>query len=291
VAVRLEPIARDAPLLGEVERLLVRALPYDRVDVVWREKLFGDDGARHGRVIGAFEGEALLGLMADAGRFIKVLAVDPDARRRGVGSALLAQVQPRARAGDHPGNYLTPGVDERQGEAIAFLTKRGFVERERVENLRVPYAGNPLVSRARADAACAEVARAGYRVAVPSEAELPATLHMVATQFAAVWANEAAHAWQGPRRALYAAFDASGAPVGFAAADGNNQGLGWFGPAGTVEAHRGRRLGEALLLRCLVAVEGLPEAGVIAWIGPRAFYERAAGAVGDRRFVQLERPR
>ncbi|HEX9105241.1 MAG TPA: GNAT family N-acetyltransferase, partial [Polyangia bacterium] len=81
----------------------------------------------------------------------------------------------------------------------------------------------------------------------------------------------------------------AGAPVAFAAADGNNQGLGWFGPAGTDPAHRGKRLGEALLVRCLEDVRGLPEAGVIAWIGPKEFYRKTVGAVDDRRFVTLER--
>ena len=79
-------------------------------------------------------------------------------------------------------------------------------------------------------------------------------------------------------------------PVAFAAADGNNQGLGWFGPAGTDIAHRGKRLGEALLVRCLEDVRGLPEAGVIAWIGPKAFYAKTVGAVDDRRFVTWSRP-
>ena len=37
-------------------------------------------------------------------------------------------------------------------------------------------------------------------------------------------------------------------------------------------------------------VRGLPEAGVIAWIGPKEFYRKTVGAVEDRRFIQLERP-
>ena len=102
-----------------------------------------------------------------------------------------------------------------------------------------------------------------------------------------MWALEVGRAAAGPRRAVHAAF-AAGAPVAFAAADGNNQGLGWFGPAGTDPAHRGKRLGEALLVRCLEDVRGLPEAGVIAWIGPKAFYAKTVGAVDDRRFITLE---
>ncbi len=109
----------------------------------------------------------------------------------------------------------------------------------------------------------------------------------IARTFAPVWAWEAALAAHGPRRALHAAWR-DGAPVAFAAADGNNRGLGWFGPAGTDSQHRGRGLGEALLIRCLEDVRGLPEAGVIAWIGPKPFYARACGAVDDRRFKAWE---
>jgi GNAT superfamily N-acetyltransferase len=292
---RIAPLLADPATLTEASALLVRALPHDRVDVVCAEKLFGDDGARRGRALGAWEGERLVGVMAQAGRWVKLLAVAPEHRRAGIGQRLLDEAGAQAsrlRIGDHPGNYLSPGVDERYAEGIAWLEKRGFVERERVENLRVPYAGNERVSAARADALVAAAAEKGYRIAVPTAAELPYVLQMIASSFAAVWANEAAHAYAGPRRALFVAFDdreGGEAPIAFAAADGNNQGLGWFGPAGTLEAHRGHKLGEALLLRCLVAVAGLPEAGVIAWIGPRAFYERAAGARSDRCFVQLER--
>jgi predicted N-acetyltransferase YhbS len=103
-----------------------------------------------------------------------------------------------------------------------------------------------------------------------------------------VWSFEVGRALAGPRRAVHVAVQ-NNSFVAFAAADGNNQGLGWFGPAGTDPAHRGKKLGESLLLRCLQDVRGLPEGGVIAWIGPKAFYAKACGAVDDRRFVTLER--
>ena len=78
--------------------------------------------------------------------------------------------------------------------------------------------------------------------------------------------------------------------VAFAAHDGNNRGLGWFGPAGTDEDHRGVGLGQALLLGCLLDIAaGGHKTADIAWIGPRRFYERSCGAVQGRRFVVLER--
>jgi len=264
----------------------VAALPHDRIGVVAEEKLFGDDGARTGAVTGAWEGDALVGLIALAGRYVKLLAVSPAHEGRGVGSALLELAPKDARVGDHPGNYLSPGIDVRYERGLAFLQKRGYAERGRVENLRTPMLGNPRL--ARTDRAVADVVALGYRVTQPDGDERARALHMIASQFAPVWAKEAGMAASGPRRALFVAWHGE-EPVAFAAADGNNQGLGWFGPAGTLPAHRGKKLGEALLLSCLRAVDGLPEAGVIAWIGPKPFYERAVGSVSDRQFVQLER--
>ena len=76
----------------------------------------------------------------------------------------------------------------------------------------------------------------------------------------------------------------------FAAHDGNNMGLGWFGPTGTWPAHRGQGLGEALLVACLVDVAAEHERCEVAWIGPRPFYEKVAGIALDRHFVVLKKP-
>jgi hypothetical protein len=82
-----------------------------------------------------------------------------------------------------------------------------------------------------------------------------------------------------------------GAIVAFAAHDGNNRGLGWFGPGGTVPAHRRFGLGLALLVRSLLDVAAAGHAdAIVPWVGPEDFYARAVGAVTDRHFVVLERP-
>jgi GNAT superfamily N-acetyltransferase len=73
----------------------------------------------------------------------------------------------------------------------------------------------------------------------------------------------------------------------FAAHDGNNMGLGWFGPTGTWPTHRGQGLGEALLVACLVDVAAEHERCEVAGLGPRAFYEKVAGIALDRHFVVL----
>jgi GNAT superfamily N-acetyltransferase len=270
--------------------LLAAALPYDHVDTVAEEKLFGDDGARSGVAFGASDGSRLVGVVAAAGRWVKLLAVDAGYRRRGVGSALLSAVRrPRARIFDHPGNYLSPGLDKRYGDGLAFAQHHGFTIVGEVDNLRAPVDGNPLVDTVRSAELDARVVAAGYEIARVDDARRTSVLGWIASVFAPVWAFEVARALDGSRRAVHAVFSA-GAPCAFAAADGNNRGLGWFGPAGTDPAHRGRGLGEALLLRCLLDVRGLPDAGVIAWVGPKPFYAKACGAVDDRGFYSLECP-
>ncbi|HEY1584532.1 MAG TPA: GNAT family N-acetyltransferase [Polyangia bacterium] len=275
------PHARTIRALGPettdaARALLTAALPHDRIDLVADEKLFGDNGARSGAVLGAFENDALIGVMATAGRWVKLLAVDERHRRRGIGSELLRRAEGRLRVMDHPGNYLSPGLDGRYHDARAFFAARNFRELGVVENIRAPL-----------DKPLRMIDVTGYDIGRVDPTQREKLLEWIGHKFAPVWAFEVARAADGPRHAVHAAWQ-NGEPVAFAAADGNNQGLGWFGPAGTDPAHRGKRLGEALLVRCLEDVRGLPEAGVIAWIGPKAFYAKTVGAVDDRRFVTLE---
>lgn len=295
--------------------LLAAALPHDRVEVVAEEKLFGGNGRRAGQTLGAFSpsGE-LLGVLAQAGRWIKLLAVLPSARRQGVATALLEAARGFAdgaapgkplRVGDHAGNYLSPGLDERYEAGAAFLRARGFAEVGRNLNLLVPLTGNPLVTEERAASLERRAGAGGYTLARAGAAEAPALLEMIEREFSWWWAYEvrralgpglggdaAAHTPELPEgSAVHVALDGTGAPAGFAAHDGNNRGLGWFGPMGTLPAHRGHGLGEALLLRCLLDVRGRRDGGVISWVGPVEFYARASGSSPDRRFIVFEEVR
>jgi GNAT superfamily N-acetyltransferase len=280
--------------LDDARALLAAALPHDRVAIVAEEKLFGSNGARAGTAWGAFKGTRLDGVLATAGRWIKLLAVDEARRGHGLGTALVERARDAAgggklRVADHPGNYLSPGLDVRYQAGRAFFERRGFCAVGEVENIRAAVVGNAQVSAERAGELAARAAEQGYTIVRGSAEQVnrESLLEWIGRAFAPVWANEARRALDGPRVALHVALHKN-SPVAFAAADGNNQGLGWFGPAGTDPAHRGRGLGEALLIACLVDVRGLDEAGVIAWIGPKEFYRKACGAGDDRRFVQLE---
>jgi len=329
---RLRPLVADSDLPA-AKALLAAALPWDQAGPVVEEKLFAGNGQRSGQTLGAFAGDELVGLLAQAGRWLKLLLVHPAARRRGIGTQLLLSAQafattlpadpvvltgrPRLRVGDHPGNYLSPGIDERELAGQAFLRARGFVEIGRNLNLRAPVVDNPLLSPERIAERIAKAATQGYAVRRVTAEDIPALLQMVTTDFHRVWAYEVSRAL-GPAlggaaalhtktlpegASVHIAVAADGAVVAFAAHDGNNRGLGWFGPTGTLPSHRGRGLGEALLLCCLADVApgaasaasspvlqaaARPDAGVIAWVGPVEYYARACGAVPDRCFVVYE---
>jgi mycothiol synthase len=267
---------------------------------VAEEKLFGPAPAPHETAaLVARTDDRLVGVAVVSGRWLRLLAVDPAARRQGIGSALLAEAESRARAwgatrlrsGDQPGNYLAPGVDAESEELLGFLGRRGYKEVARYENLTVPLVGNQRVSAVRAEELRDAAAARGYDVRRARPDDVDPLLAFAGGAFAPAWAFEVERALENdPPGVHIAVARASGAVVAFAAHDGNNRGLGWFGPAGTAPAERGRGLGQALLIPCLLDVAAAGHAeGVIAWIGPRRFYEEAAGARSDRSFIVLEK--
>lgn len=291
---RIGPLDRSS--LPEAKAVLAAACAYDRAAEVAGEKLFGPGPRGEPKALGAWDGDALIGVAAVAGNRIRVLAVAPRARGRGAGSALLGACEATARAAgetalrtlDQPGNYLAPGIDVRNAEAIAWLERRSWrrLPDPRV-NLLIDVRDNPRVSPARAAELAAAAAARGYEVRRARPGEQP-LLDAVTAEFGGAWPFELARALgHDPAGAHVAIRD--GAYAAFAAHDGNNRGLGWFGPTGTWPAHRGQRLGEALLLACLVDVAARHAQCEIAWIGPRPFYDKVAGIAAERRFLVLSR--
>jgi mycothiol synthase len=285
------------PQDAEAAHAVLRAAGLADAAQVAREKLFGpspvDD---HPASWAAVDGGAVVGLAASSGRWLRILAVDPAARGRGIGGALLAAIEgdvrarraPAIRTLDQPGNYLSPGIPADDDATLGWLARRGYRVDGDNHNLLVDVAGNPRVTAGRAAELSAAAAAAGYTVRRASAADRAALLAMIEGYFSRPWAFEIGRALDDEPAGVHLALDPAGAPVAFAGHDGNNRGLGWFGPAGTLPEHRGKRLGEALLVACLVdvAAAGLTTA-TIAWIGPRAFYQRAVGVAGERRFVVL----
>lgn len=286
----------DRSSLADATAVLAASCAFDRAAEVADEKLFGAGPAGAPRTLGAWRDGALVGIAAVAADRIRVLAVTPPARGTGTGSALLEACIAAARADgqktlrtlDQPGNYLAPGIDERNVEAIAWLERRGW--RRHAEprcSVVIDVRDNPRVSAARAGELAAAAVRRGYQIrrARPDERAL---IDAAAVAFGGAWPFELERAIGFDPPGVHVA-TSGGAYCAFAAHDGNNRGLGWFGPTGTWPAHRGQGLGEALLQACLVDVATRHARCEVAWIGPRPFYEKVAGIAAERRFVVLSR--
>ncbi len=275
--------------------MLADACAFDRATEVADEKLFEPGPTGPARAFGAWDAtNRLVGVAAIASKWLRVLAVVPPARRHGAGTRLLAACEAAARdAGDpslrtldQPGNYLAPGIDDRNTYAIGWLERRGWERHgEPRVNVLIDVRTNPRVSQARCDELAALARSRGYEIrrARPDERTLLDAVHI---EFGGAWPFELERALGHDEPGVHVALE-NERYCAFAAHDGNNRGLGWFGPTGTWPAHRGKGLGEALLMACLVDVGREHPRCEVSWIGPRAFYDKVAGIVDERHFVVL----
>jgi GNAT superfamily N-acetyltransferase len=271
----LEIVALGEDALDDARGVLARGCPWDRAAEVAREKLFEPAPAGPARAWGARRDGVLVGVAAASADRVRLIAVVPEARGYGTGSALLAALEQAGacRAIDLPGNYLAPGIDVRNTDTIAWLERRGW--KKKSENI------NLLLD---AKAAALLAAPAGFEIRRATISDAAGLSAAVASGFGGAWPFEVERALSvgGVHVATH-----DGEYAAFAAHDGNNQGLGWFGPAGTWPAYRGRGLGEVLLAACLVDVAAHHEVCEVAWVGPRGFYEKAAHVVGERHFAVM----
>jgi mycothiol synthase len=283
--------------LPEAERVLAAACAFDQAAAVADEKLFGPGPTSSAEAFGAWDNGALVGVASVAARWVRLLAVVPNARGRGVGSALLEACESAARARGHsklgvldqPGNYLAPGVDERNVETCVWLERRGFARGAELRtNVLVDVRGNPRVTTARLADAIAAARERGYEIRRATRDDSEHLRAAITTEFGGAWPFEVERALEQEPAGVHVALR-DGQVCSFAAHDGNNRGLGWFGPTGTWPAHRGQGLGEALLLACLIDVAATHAKCEIAWLGPRRFYETVCGIAGERRFVTFSK--
>jgi GNAT superfamily N-acetyltransferase len=246
--------------------------PYD-LGVVAEEKCFGA-GVSGAPTVRVFETDGqLLGTAVTCGKYLRVLAVDREARRRGIGSALLADSNATIVAAEG-GNYFTPGVVTTDAASLTFFHARGYVETQRTHNLAV---------------ALGEHESSGVVRAKRSHAEK--ILAFVEREFGRVWRFEAARAFERETPAAFIAIE-DGAIAGFAVHDVNNRGLGFFGPTGVAKSMRGRGIGCRLLLASLHDLHALGYTrAVIPWTDALDFYRKCCGAEPAYRFVAFAKPR
>jgi GNAT superfamily N-acetyltransferase len=256
--------------LNALRDLFTRAndSPYDLAAIA-EEKCFveGIAGTPTTRV---FERNGqFLGAAVTCGKWLRILAVDRNHRRQGIGTALLAN---EWVVFAEPGNYLTPGVLMSDAATRAFFRKNGFVETQSTWNLEV------------------DLATIEGDAKRPTHADAPRVLDFVERQFGRIWRFEAAKAFE---RDLPPAFieEDHGHITGFAVHDVNNRGLGFFGPTGVAKAQRGKGIGCRLLLASLTDLRRLGYArAVIPWTDALEFYRKCCGAEPAHQFIAFTKP-
>jgi len=277
-----------------------RAAPYDPMSAqllaekIWGDPDFSEDLTRavdrEGRLValgmGVFRASAAMG-------YVKLLAVDPDWRRRRIGGELLAQMETllaqrgaeEIRIAESAPNYLVPGVDQRLPQAISFFQRHGYEPFAEAHNLAVDLTAEAYDSRP----AQQDLLARGIEVRRATSGDRPALATFLATHWPA-WRAEVGCAYANDPISLHLAW-LDGRLIGFAAYHGNNVGTGWFGPMGTDPAYRGRGVGAVLLRRCLgdLKRQGLARA-TIPWAAHIGFYEQHAGARRSRTFQRLRKP-
>lgn len=251
--------------------------PYD-ISVVAEEKCFGR-GIDGWPVVRVFEdGGRIRGAAVVCGRWLRILAVARDARRRGIGRMLVADAEARGASlvAAEPGNYFTPGVPMDDEGSRAFCHAAGYIETRWTSNLEVEL--DPF------SAPASDVFR-------PAPAQSDHVLHFVEAEFGKIWRFEASRAFERELPTIFVASE-EGRITGFAVHDVNNRGLGFFGPTGVAKSMRGRGIGARLLVASLADLKRLGYArAVIPWTDAIEFYRKSCGAKPAHRFIAFAKPR
>ena len=290
---RIRPLQRDDR--DALLRIWNDSATYDRLGAaLLEEKIWADQDLvpacclvadTDGRTAGF-----AVGVVRESGTgYVKLLAVDRELQRQGIGRALLEALESSLAASgatairllEAAPNYLVPGIDVRYEAAIRFAEACHYERTGVATNLRVDL--DDALQRLR-DAATAPGLE--VRRAAPGDEE--SVRRFLAANWPG-WTAEALSALGNTPSTLHIAVR-DGSVVGFSASDANNKGTGWFGPMGVAPDVRQSGIGRVLLGRCLSDLhrQGHRHA-TIPWVDPVAFYERCAGAWPARSFLRFEK--
>lgn len=223
---------------------------------------------------------------------IKLFAVAPEWRNRGIATRLLAEAEARLAArgvqvievSQTRPNYFYTGVDPRYTPAILLLQRHGYTQTGTAINMAVDLSASGW------DTAQAEERLRAQHIVCRTVT--PEDLPRLAawfdnSEFGEGWKYQAMHAAKLTPPAVVIA-EHNGEIAGFSSWNGVRP--GWFGPIGVEPRLRGAGVGAVLLLQSL---RGMKQEGhrtcEINSVGPIYFYSRVAQATISRTFWKFEK--
>lgn len=286
--------------LGRLTQLAVRCLERDdELTVAVLRRLFDDPDHSADRALCVRSGDRLIAVALGVIRirpegpvgYVRLLATDPEHRRRGLASVLLDELERRLAAGGatrvqvgtETPIYLFPGVDVAYTAALCLFQRRGYVKIRDTFNLSVDLVAGCFETEKRE----AELRANGLAFRRLALADRKAFDEYLSARWSPTWRYEGLQALHADPPSGHVAVR-FGRIVGFAVYDVARP--GWFGPIGTDEEQRGLGIGTVLLHRCLRDWQcSGRKSGEIAWIGPLHFYSSAANARVARMFWHLRK--
>jgi mycothiol synthase len=286
---------------NQVLALLNRSLEFDKfTSALLEEKLFADPSWDPELCFVVGSENHLTGFIQGVHRdvrgvrlgYVKLFAVDPLERRKGVGSMLYKTLEEGLirknseviRAFDVPLNYFMPGIDPRYTPALCFFERMGFLRFGDTSNMSVDLRHQSFsISKEQA-----ELEKEDILLTRAGEADMDELLSLIDTEWA-LWRHEVKIAFASQPPAVFIA-RAQGKIKAFAAHNGNNLGTGWFGPMGTHPDLRGKGIGGLLLKLCLEDIRSMGlEVAIIPWVGPVSFYAWQVNAQISRVFHRYQK--
>jgi N-acetylglutamate synthase-like GNAT family acetyltransferase len=202
---------------------------------------------------------------------IRLLAVDPNYQRRGIGSNLLRRVEANFQKLPEiksiwvmgiPGNYLTPGVDPLYMNSTCFMEAHGYKHVKTTQNLKCVV---DVVCNI--DDSIKALQQQGYQFRRALISDKKNVLHFISTHFK-VCLDEAMNAYKNNPITLHICLF-NQEIVGFGIAEGNNVGMGSFGPFGVHEAHRKKGIATVFTKLCLEDLQYMGYKNcTLAWTTP-----------------------
>ena len=264
------------------------------------EKLFDDpDFDPHitlvteinGKMIGFVQG-VLRCIRGENIGYIKLMVVDKKYRRQGIARSMYKIIEnhfkehgaSKVKIYDVPFNYFMPGIDPLYTPALCFAWRMGFERIGDTSNLLVELQNQDWSTWAEE----AKLEKENITIKRITESDRDELFTFIAEHFE-LWKTEVEMSFSSNPIAVHIA-RLNGKLKAFSGHNGNNIGMGWFGPMGTHPDLRGKGIGGVLLKRCLQDMKNWKlKYSIIPWVGPIDFYSHYANALVDRVFWRFDK--